>query len=898
MNPAVKFCLWIYRRLARAFPHEFQMIYGTDVIQLGEDSVEEIWKRHGFGGLLRLLGDLAVRVPVEYASEIRRDVAYAFRTLSQSPGFAGVGIISLGLGIGVTTAVFSEVNAMMFRDMPAAHEPSQLVMARGISYPNFEQYRDQHSLFTGAAAVMQVVPFGVSLDPGAKAERIFGQIVSPDYFSVFGVGPAMGRVLDPAVDKPGEPAMVVVSERFWRDHLHSDPAAVGRVIRLNGHSTTIAGVAAKDFLGVMPVIPADLFLPSTAPAQTAPELAGDVIHNSGSKAFNVVFRLAPGVTMDSAEAALDTLARHLDESTLDPERNRKGRRVHLIPAGTVLPLDKQVRPVIIGIYAVLMGLLLTIACMNLANMLLARGAARRKEIAIRLAVGASRFRLVRQLVIESLVLALSGGAAGFLFGDWLAHLMSQVKLPSSIPWRFDIRPDTTVLLFTIALSVVAGLGFGLVPAFAATKADVAPTLKEGGSGLRPHRRFGLRNLLVVFQVAGSLALLLVCGFVVLGYNKGSQADVSFDPATMYLFSIDPIRDGYTPEQAAAFFDKLPERMRNVGAVQSVALALAPPFSSDAGMSNFYAGPSEAPDLSMDAKKKDKARTMRAAVRLPVGAGYFTALSVRPVSGREFSEQDQRLPSSGVVPVILSQSAANDMFPHQDPIGRRVDQDAKSYDVIGVVPDLRAGIFAGAATSVLYLPLNHDNLAHPPAGGMTLMIRASAGSDAVEGVRRAVAAIDPNITVFDARSLARMLDDDNASLRIGTVFYGGMGIFGLILASIGLAGVTAYSVAQRRKEIGIRMALGARKGQVLRLVLREGSALVIIGSALGFGIAWMMARSLSAVLNAFAQVFQTAADDPRLIFGAPLLLAGLAMLACYLPARRSAKIDPLIALREE
>lgn len=897
MNPSVKFCLWIYRRLARAFPHEFQMIYGTDVIQLGEDSVLEVWNRHGFGGLLRLVGDLAVRVPVEYAAEIRRDVAYSLRTLSQSPGFAAVGIISLGLGIGVTTAVFSEVNAMMFRDMPAAHEPSQLVMARGISYPNFEQFRDQRNLFTGAAAVIQAVPFGVSLDPGAKAERIFGQIVSPEYFSVFGVGPAMGRVLDAAVDKPGEPAVVVVSERFWRDHLHADPAAVGRVIRLNGHSTTIAGVAAKDFLGVMPVIPADLFLPSTTPSQTAPELAGDVIHNSGSKLFNVVFRLAPGVTMESAEAALDTLARHLDESTLDPERNRKGRRVHLTPAGTVLPIDKQLRPVIIGIYAVLMGLLLTIACMNLANMLLARGAARRKEIAIRLAVGASRFRLIRQLVIESLVLALTGGAAGFLFGDWLTHLMSQMKLPISVPWQFDIRPDTTVLLFTVALSVVAGLGFGLVPAFAATKADVAPTLKEGGSGLRPHRRFGLRNLLVVFQVAGSLALLLICGFVVLGYNKGSQADLSFDPATMYLFSIDPIRDGYTPEQAAAFFDKLPERIRNVGAVQSASLALAPPFSSDAGMSNFYSGPSEAPDLSKQAQK-DKARIVRPAVRLPVGAGYFAALSVKPLSGREFTAQDQRLPSTGVVPVILSQSAANDMFPHQDPIGRRVDQDSKSYAVIGVVPDLRAGIFSAVTASTLYLPLNHDNLAHPPAGGMTLMVRASAGSDAVEGVRGAIAALDPNITVFDTRSLARTLDDGNASLRIGTVFYGGMGIFGLILASIGLAGVTAYSVAQRRKEIGIRMALGARKSQVLRLVLREGSALVIIGSALGFGIAWMMARSLSAVLNAFAQVFQTATDDPRLIIGAPLLLAGLAMLACYLPARRSAKIDPLIALREE
>jgi ABC-type antimicrobial peptide transport system permease subunit len=250
------------------------------------------------------------------------------------------------------------------------------------------------------------------------------------------------------------------------------------------------------------------------------------------------------------------------------------------------------------------------------------------------------------------------------------------------------------------------------------------------------------------------------------------------------------------------------------------------------------------------------------------------------------------------PAILSESAARDMLPHQDPIGRRVQQESKTYDVIGVVPDLKAGILSGGNKAMIYLPLNHENLAHPPAGGMTLMVRAGLGTDAVEGVRREIASMDPNITVFNTRTLARALDDNNASLRVGTVLYGGMGIFGLILASIGLAGVTAYSVAQRRKEIGIRMALGAGKAQVLRLVLREGSALVIIGSALGFLIAWMLARSLSAVLNVFAQVFQTTANDPRLIIGAPLLLAALAMLACYLPARKSTKIDPLIALRDE
>jgi predicted permease len=361
--------------------------------------------------------------------------------------------------------------------------------------------------------------------------------------------------------------------------------------------------------------------------------------------------------------------------------------------------------------SVLMGLLLTVACMNLANMLLARGAARRKEIAIRLAIGASRARLIRQLVIESLVLALAGGVAGFLFGDWLTILVSQMKLPSAVPLQMDVRPDVTVLFFTIALSIVAGLGFGLVPAFAATKADVAPTLKEGGSGLRAHRRFGLRNLLVVIQVAGSLALLLVCGFVVLGYNKGSQAELNFDPATLYLFSIDPIRDGYTPEQAASFFDKLPDRLRSLAAVESVALATAPPFSPDTGAGNFSSDPLDNPDPDKAALK-----TVQPALHVSVGTGYFSSLSVRMIAGREFREADLRIDASVAAPAILSESAARDMLPHQDPIGRRVQQESKTYDVIGVVPDLKAGILSGGNKAMIYLPLNHENLAHPPAEG--------------------------------------------------------------------------------------------------------------------------------------------------------------------------------------
>jgi predicted permease len=828
-----------------------------------------------------------------WLGEIRRDLIYAIRVLIKSPGFAAVGIVSLGLGIGVTTAAFSDINALMLRDMPRAEEPRRLVMTQApVSYPYFEHYRDQHELFSGATAFMQGVPFAVTTQgaANAKAERVFGHLVSPEYFSVLGVQAARGRVFSPDEDKPGEAPVAVVSDRFWRDRLHADPDVVGHTLRLNGQTVTIVGVGPTDFLGVMPIVPADLFVPVTVQAKVAPELNDDVLHKPETKAFTLLMRLAPGVTQESAEAALDTITRHLDETGFDAERNRKGRRVRLLPGGGILPFPPEMRPVVFGLLGTLMGLILTIACMNLANMLLARAAARRKEIAIRLAVGASRARLIRQLVAESVLLSLCGGAAGLALAYWLTSIVSKMRLPISIPFEMNIRPDGRVLLFTLTLSIVAGIAFGLAPAFAATNADVAPVLKEGGvAQLRGHRRFGMRNLLVVYQVAGSLMLLLITGFLVLGYNQLATAPTAFDPRTMYLMSLDPVRDGYSPEQAAAFFDKLPERLRRVGAVRDVSLAVVPPFSAELGSADFTASPGGA----------DSAKTLRSA-KQAIGANYFSALSVTVLSGREFNERDQRMETSGTaaLPVIINQSAAQQLFGNADPIGRRITEQPQSFEVVGLVPDLNPGAFAQGVTAILYLPLTRRNFARPPAGGMTLMVRADAGSDALEGVRREIRSLDPNLSVFNMRTLAEAFDQMNAMVRVGMVFYGGIGIFGLILASVGLAGVTAYSVARRRKEIGIRMALGARQPQVLRLVMREGSAMVAIGSVLGFAGAIGIARALSSLLNVYARVFKMGTNDPRLIVGAPLLLAGLAMLACYLPARRSTKIDPLAALREE
>jgi predicted permease len=893
-----KLALRIYHRLAHLFPHEFKLIYGLEVIQLGEDAVEEISNRHGVMGLLRFIADIAIRVPIEYLTEMRRDMIYAIRGLIKAPGFALVGIISLGIGMGVTTSVYTTVRTMMFRPLPATLNPQELVVAQSpVSYPYIEQYREQKSLFAGVAAFQNGIPFNVVFQgaESVKPERIFGHLVSADYFSVLGVQPQAGRVFSPEIDKAGNAPVVVISDRFWRNRLNSAPDAVGRKLRLNGQTATIVGITPAEFNGAMPFIPAELFVPITVPSALAPELADGILQKRDAKAFLTLVRMAPGVSFESAEAGLDTMTRHLDEQDTTKDlksdaRTDKTRRVTLLEGGTVLPIPRNLKPVLLGFYGLLIGLIMTIACMNLANMLLSRAAARRKELAIRIAVGASRLRLVRQMLSEGMLLSLMAGAAGLALAWWFVRMSSQMKLPLAVPVEFSYALDWGALAFTFGLAIVCGIGFSLAPALQATKADVAPTLKEGaGVELRSYRRFGMRNLLVVGQVAGSLMLLLITGFVVLGFGKTSGMQTKFDARTMYLMSIDPVRDGYSAEKAQALFEKLPERLKSVGAVRSVALAEQPPFSIPGGTASLSG--------SFDAKSQ----TLKSVAREKVGAGYFAALDEPVLAGREFEDRDRLVDptvAGTVIPIVLNQSAARGLFGSENPVGKRVAQDRTSYEVVGMVHDLKSGIATAAPSSVMYLPLTRRDFASPPAGGMTIMVRTSAATDAMTGIRREIAAIDPNLALFDVRTLDEFFDITKSYMRVALNIYGGIGMFGLVLAAIGLAGVTGYAVARRRKEIGIRMALGSSKGQVLWLVLREGTVLIVVGTALGFMGAVAMVKGLSSLANMFADAFQFGVNDPRLLIGAPVLLAALAMLACYIPARKSAQIDPLKALREE
>jgi macrolide transport system ATP-binding/permease protein len=891
----MNFALRIYRRLAQAFPHEFKLAYGVELMQLGDDLVQEIAKRHGASGLIRLITDIAIRVPIEYLSETRQDVRYATRTLIKSPGFALVGIVSMGLGIGLTTNVYGSKWALLTQELPAAANAKRLVMPeKPVSYYYIEQYRDQKSLLAGVAALHNGVPFNVSLQGrlDAKPERVFGQLVSPDYFSVLGVEPQFGRLLSPELDQPGDAPVVVISDRFWRSRLNSSPDAVGQTLRLNRQTATIVGITPRNFDGALSMNPSELFVPTTVPATLAPELANDVLHQRNAKEFLAVMCLAPGVTIDSAEAGLDGITRRLDEQ--DPSAPRqadKAKRVVLLPAGTRAPIPRNLRPVIAGFFVVLMGLIMTIVCMNLATMMLARGANRRKELAIRLGVGASRFRLIRQMISEGILLSLLGGVAGFALAYGLSVLNSQLPHAVGTPVAPDLALDWLAAVFAFAVAIVCGIGFSLAPALQATRTDVARALKEGSALQLPgYRRFGLRNLAVVAQVTGSLMLLLITGFLVIGISRGYSVETKFDPKTMVLLSIDPVRDGYTPEKAQTLFENLPERLRTSGTVRSFALAAQPPFASD--------------DENSQMSAEESAGVQQSVARETVGAGYFAALNEPMLAGREFEELAQRevdqrsqagKSRSVALPVVLNESATHGFFGNGSAIGKRIRDDKQTYEVVGVVGDLKNGI--GINQRIVYVPLTHRDFAHPPAGGITILARSNGGTDAVSGLRSVIASIDPNLSLFDVQTLSEYLERSRSVMRSALRTYGGIGVFGLVLSAIGLAGVTAYAVAQRRREIGIRMALGARKGQVLRLVLREGTALITVGTVLGFLGAVAMAKILSAVTSEFADAFKIGTNDPRLLVGAPLLLTALAVLACYVPARTAAKIDPLNALRE-
>ncbi|MGH9723153.1 MAG: ABC transporter permease, partial [Bryobacteraceae bacterium] len=716
-NRPVAITLRLYRVLARAFPYEFKNAYGDELVQMTEDAVESIWRQHGILGLVRLLADIAIRVPAEHFAEFSQDVRYGLRMLAGSPGFTAVALLSLGIGIGIGSSAFSFISATILRDVPAVQKPHELVSLRGrASYPNYRHYRDRSDLFSSTLAYTPA-PFGISFS--GPSHRIWGHLVTPSYFPALGVRPALGSAFAEEHEKPGAQPAVVVSHRFWQVHLGSDSSAIGKSVRINGQPCLLIGVAPKEFLGASPMIlPADVWLPISAGERVAPELADNALDRRSAAIFQMVARLQPGVTLSRAEAELDTIAQRLEQAFGDVNRNQKGRRVLLVTGGRLVPFRPENLPMLLGFPMVLVGLMLLIACSNVANMMLARAGARRREIAVRLALGASRARLIRQLLTESMMLAGAAGALALVFAVWYMQLLSgtdvlRTALGSTYPAPVDssLAPDVRVLLFTLALAVFTGLAFGLMPAFQATRADLTPALKNGGAvQFRKYGRWSVRNLLVLSQVAGSLTLLLLTAVLTIGYQRSLGVEVGFNPRNLHVIAVDPVRDGYSAERAVAFFGTLLERVKRLPSVTAAAVTGTQPMSAPPPSITFAA-----------AAEPGSTRAIGNADKLVIGKDYFSTLGIPLLAGREFRREDE---VSGATAVIVSERVVRESLagstPGDSPVGRRIEIASQTFEIVGVVANAKLYFALEEARPVIYFPMRPENYVRPSLTGVTLV----------------------------------------------------------------------------------------------------------------------------------------------------------------------------------
>jgi predicted permease len=845
--------------------------------------------------------------PASQITGFARDLRHAARTLAKSPGFTTVALISLSLGACIATCALSEMNGVIWRDVPVVARPNELAALQSpVAYPDYKRYRDDSGVFASSTAWLAPAPVNVTL--GGRTVRYWGHIVTPSYFPTLGVRPAFGSFFRD--EEAGAPS-VVVTYRFWREHLRSDPAAVGSTLRINGQAATVIGVGPPGFLGASPVLyRADLWIPLAEGTRLAPELAGGVLEQRGRAILHMTGRLNPGVSMERAEAALDIVARKIEEDAGEPGRNRPGRRVGLLEGGKTLQFRKQDKPFFTSFFLLLAGLMVFIPCTNIANMMLARATNRRREIAVRLALGASRARLIRHLLAESLIVSAVSGALGFLGSMWLMKLLSQVRMPFASPIDYDFHPDGRVLLCALALMAFTGLAFGLMPALQATRTDVLPALKEGGTLLvRRNRLFNARNLLVVSQVAGTLMLLTVIGFQSFGIQTALGVQQGFDPRNLFLVGLDPARDGIPAAQSADLLHRMLDRVKALPSITAATLTVSVPVSiAEASIKVLRPG--------------FDSRQLLGVRKHVVGRDYFQTIGIPILRGRGFRPEEE---NPGAGKIVVSEALAREFWPGRDTLGQAIEisdgadrpgggagmfpaiandrpgalaAGRRVFEVVGVARDVAEGLTVQKPRPVIYFPLTSEDVRQGSLQGITLIVRAVPRIDALTAVGREIAAIDSRLTPFDGRSMREHVDRFMAPLEVASWSYRVMWAFGLILAAVGLAGVTAFSVTQRRREIGIRVALGARKSNVLGLVMKDGLVLISAGMAVGLLAAAAATRMLAAMNATAGQVTATSTSNPVVLAGSPLALAALALLACYLPARRSLRIDPMTALRED
>jgi putative ABC transport system permease protein len=811
---------------------------------------------------------------------LRQDIRYALRGLRRSPGFTVVAVLALALGIGANTAIFSAVNAVLLRPL-RYEDPARIVWLAetsrhmddmSVALLNFADWQERNRSFSAMGLVRSQ---SFTLTGGDRPQRLEGYLVSSGYFAALGVEPLLGRAFLPGEDKEGAARVAVLHHRLWRDRFASDPGVLGTTLLLNGEPTTVVGVMPAGFDEDDEV---DLYVPL---GPYLPQLPQNRDYHPG---FYGVARLKPGVTPAAAQSDMSAVARTLAEEYPD---SNEGNGVSVQRLTDVIVGD--VRPALIVLLAAV-GFVLLIACANVANLLLARAEARSREIVIRTSLGAGRWRLVRQMLTESAVLSLAGGLVGLLLAVWAIHALVAFD-PGNIPRVREVGVDARVLAFAFGVSLLTGLLFGLAPALRATRPDLSSTLKEGATGVvAGFRGQHLRGALVVTEVALTLVLLVGAGLMLKSFEQLRGVDPGFSAPHVITMKL-PAPQGPDPDGARweTFYKDAVERVATLPGVEAAAASSAQPLEGGGSESGVVAEGRPFP-TSPDEGTLVQWQT--------VSPGYFRTMSVPLLRGRDFNGADD----ARAAPVaIIDRTLADKFWPGENPVGKRLAFEFKGEtmadpqpiwrEIVGVAGHVKHYGLNGVDRVQLYAPLSQRPLWIQPERPMTLFVRAEREPESVAGaVRAEVGRIDPDVPVYRVETMEQVVSNELAQPRFSSLLLGAFAGLALTLASVGIYGLVAYTVSRRTREIGLRMALGARAADVLRLVVAQGMVLVAIGLAVGLVAALVLGRLLAS------QLYAVSASDPATFAIVALLLLAVTLAASWIPARRATRVDPLVALR--
>ena len=806
-----------------------------------------------------------------------QDLRYALRSLLHTPSLTIAAVLSLGLGIGANTTVFSWVQAVLLRPIPGAHDADALRVAtfetrdgrqRSWSYPNFRDFRQRATLVDYVAQD----DLAMSIAVEGQAERAYGALVSGNYFQVMGLQPALGRLLSDADDRtPGGHPVAVISHAYWQRRFAGDPSIVGRQVSINNVPMTVVGVAPQEFLGSFLGIGTSAWVPMAM----QPQMTGsDRLEARGSGWMNTMSRLKAGVSDEQAQAEASAL---LAQIAQEHPASFDGWRVRVVPPWQASWGAPSVLAPILGVLSVVVGLVLLIACANVANLLLARAVGRRREIAVRLSLGANRWRLVRQLLTEAFLLSTAAGLVGIAVAYWTYGLLMAFAPPTDMPINFGLRLDITTIGYAAAASLITGLAFGLVPALQASKSNTIHAIKEeagrGASGGRTGHR--LRNALVIAQVAVCLVLLVGATLFVRSLQAAQHIDPGFDPDGMLVASVDLVPNGYTAETGRQFHRRLLEAVGSVPGVTSHAIARQLPLGI---------GGTSSTGIAVDGYTPQPQEELNIVYNI-VGPRYFETMRIGLVSGREFADIDTR---EAAPALIINETMAKRYWAGREALGGRVRIGKAEHTVVGIAKDIKYGQLNEAPIPYMYLALDQNF-----TSTVVLHVRSNAApAGLLDAIRDVVRSLDPNLPLFDARTVEEHMRVAVFAQRMGANLLGLMGILAVVLAAVGLYGVIAYAVSQRTQEMGIRLALGAAPGDLLKMVLRQGIVITSIGLAVGLVLAFAATGFMRALLPGITP------RDPITFVAVPALLMLIAIVAAIIPARRAGTVDPVVALRYE